>query len=449
MSLPTRLAAVALLLLAAAPALAQDPPSPPPKGDPPPPAADGATGGKPAAPAPPPEAEPKKDDAADREAADRALLEELVKKAVPIVEKLRGHAFQSPVPVQPVTREQFLERYLKDFTRILGGEERAAPASRLLTRLGILSPGDDLRALIGSFLQGNIAANYDPATKKVSFLPGVNRDLPLMVHELTHALDDQLFDMSAQISTWKGNFDRALAYGALCEGDAESLEFRLRTGGAVAKQPLDDLRRMADAVAANILKGRFGSTPPVIVLAFQSQYTEGLIYAEALRRSEKKNEAVDSAFRTPPASTEHVLHPEKALAAADPPVALVLPAPPETAKLAMATTMGELGTRLVLIARGLPAKEAAEAAAGWGGDTAALVEFPAGEALLWTTVWDTEADATAFYEAMQRCFPLKIGEAAAKPPRMLVQRGTTVEFVEAPLDALPDAVEMIKKAERK
>jgi len=430
MAIARRLALAAALLLAAPAAPAQDPP--------------------PAPPPAPPEAPPApKDDAAEKEAADRALLEGLVKQASPIVEKVRGLKFREPVPVQPVTREQFLDRYVKDFTRILGGEERVAPASRLLARLGILSEGDDVRALIGSYLQGNIAANYDPATKKVSFLPGVPRNLPPMVHELTHAVDDQAFDMSAQVAGWKGDFDRALAYGALCEGDAESVEYRLSTGGAIANQPLEGLRKMAEGMAAGVLQRRFGATPPALVLAFKSQYTEGLVFAEALRRSPKKNEAVDAAFLAPPASTEQILHPEKFLAGEDPPVRLVLPPAAEGSKVLMATTLGELGVRIILLSKGRAVPAATEAAAGWGGDTAALVAFPGGEALLWTSAWDTEADATAFCDAMKECFPVKTGEEAAKATRVLVQRGTTVEFVEAPLDALADAIEMIKKAERK
>jgi hypothetical protein len=424
-----RVALLALLLLATPAALAQDPPPAPPPGTDPKPKGDPSAG--------------------DPAQEDTALLEKLVKDAMPVVERLRGLKFKTPVPVQPVTREQFVERYMKDFTRVLGGEERVAPAGRLLARVGILGEGDDLRALLGNFLQGNIAANYDPQTKKVSFLPGIPRTLPLMVHELTHAVDDQAFDMMAQAPAWSGNFDRALAYGALAEGDAESVETRFSTGGMVANQPLDQLRKFAEAMAAGILRQKFGRTPPALVLAFKSQYTEGIVFAEALRRSPKGNEAVDAAFRSPPASTEQVLHPEKFLAGGDPPVDLVLPAPPEGAKTLISTTLGELGTRIVLATGGIPAKEAAEAAAGWGGDTAALVAFPGGEALLWTTAWDTEQDAKAFYEAMNVRFPARTGEAAGRMNRVLVQRGTTVELVEGPEDCLVPAVEMIRKAERK
>jgi hypothetical protein len=402
-----------------------------------------------AAPAPAPvraeEAPPPK---APTAAEDQAVLERLVEQARPMVEKLRGLEFKRPVPVAPVTREKFVGRYLKDFTRVLGGEERAATASRLLVRLGILAEGTDLGEVLGRFLEGAVAANYDPETGNVSFLPGVPRSLQTMVHELVHALDDQHFDMKAQVASWGGSIDRALAYGALAEGDAQSVEVRFLTGGASAKQPLEQLRAMADGFATAILRQKFGATPPAVVLAFKSQYLEGGIFAEALRRTEKGERAVDDAFRRPPASTEQILHPEKFLAG-EAPIALVLPAPPEGAKLLFSTTLGELGSRIVLLAHGVEAKAAAEAAAGWGGDTVALVSFPAGEAVLWTSAWDTEADATAFLECMKAAFPLRTGDPAGRPSRGLVQRGTTVEFVEAPLDCLADAVDLLKRAERK
>jgi hypothetical protein len=381
--------------------------------------------------------------------SDAAELEALVKKAMPLVEKLRGGKFVSTPPVRAVTKEQFLEKFVADFTTILGGEERVAPTSRLLARLGILEPGSDMRALIGEYMQGAIAANYDPTTKKVSFLPGVARTLPLMVHELTHALDDQLFDMSAQIKSWDGNFDRALAYGALAEGDAESVEYRFASGGAIAAMALDKLREEADRQAAAVIAGRFGKTPPAVVLAFKSQYIEGLVFAEALRRTEKRNAAVDAAFRAPPASTEQVLHPEKYIAGEDPPVGLVLPAPPEGAKTLVSTTLGELGTRIVLLARGLPVQEAVPAAAGWGGDTVALVSFGKEEALIWISAWDTEEDAKAFHASLQAAFPLKTGEESQTVTRAIVVRGPVVEFVEAPLDSLPAAVAMARGVTRK
>ena len=234
----------------------------------------------------------------------RKSLEDLVAKASPAVAKARGLEWKQAVPVAPVALKDFLDRYMRDFTRYLGGEERVAPASRMLVRLRVLPEGGDLRKLLGSFLEGNIAANYDPEKKNVSFLPGEAPTLPVMVHELVHAIDDQHFDMGAAIRSFADNLDFALAYGMLAEGDAQSVQYRFMTQGALAQQDLKLLRDFADNTAAAILKRQFGDHPPALVLAFQSQYTEGMVFAETLRRSEKGEEAMNEAFRKPPASTE-------------------------------------------------------------------------------------------------------------------------------------------------
>ena len=387
---------------------------------------------------PPPPAKP------EEKSADQVLIEKLVVEAAPLVEKARGLSFKAKVGAEPVTMEKFLDRYMLDFDRMIGGEAKGAAAGRLLARLGIMEKGTDIRAILAKFLEGNIAANYDPATKGISFLPGASRTIPLMVHELTHALDDQHFDMTAQMKGWDGHIDRMLAYGALAEGDAESVEYRFMTGGAIAEQPLEGLRAMADAMAAAIMQGKFGKTPPGIALAFKSQYLEGLLFAETLRRTEKGEEAVNAAFRAPPASTEQILHPEKFLAG-EGPVVLAMAAPPEGAKFAMETTLGELATRIVLLSCGVPKEEAAAAAAGWGGDVVSLLARGEGEALIWVTRWDTEADAVQFGAAARKAFPEVTGEGA--PARTFVVRGPRVEYVEAPLDAHPPARKAAQEAE--
>lgn len=421
----TRASALALLvsLLAAAPAVrAEEPPAPPPPAKP---------------PAPP----------AVSEEADRKTLEELVAKAVPIVEKARGLTFKSKVPVAPVTADAFVERFMRDFTKYLGGEAKVEPASRLLSKLRFLPEGGNLRALLAEFLKGNVAANYDPETKGVSFLPGVQRTLPLMVHELTHALDDQHFDMKTAVDAFSGNLDRALAYGMLAEGDAQSVETRFMTGGGSAKQDLKELRAVAESFGDMILRRRFGDTPPALALAFKSQYTEGVIFAETLRRTEKGEEAIHAAFRKPPASTEQGLHPEKYLAG-EAPAAITFGALPEGGKVLFETTLGELGTRIALLAAGVAKQDAYSVAAGWGGDRVALVSLPGGEAVVWTTVWDTEADAIAFYECMKIAFPTNTGKESSVSTRGHVHDRDRVDFIEAPLDALPDAIAWAKSATR-
>jgi len=268
-----------------------------------------------------------------------------------------------------------------------------------------------------------------------------------MVHELTHAIDDQHFDMKSAVAAFSGSLDRAMAYGMLAEGNAQSVESRFVTGGGSAKQDLQVLRNFAEAMGDAILRRRFGDTPPAIALAFKSQYTEGVVFAETLRRGEKGEEAIHAAFRKPPASTEQALHPEKYLAG-EAPAAIGFGAPPEGGKVLFETTLGELGTRIALLAAGVAKPQATEAAAGWGGDRVALLSLPGGEAVVWTTTWDTDADAIAFYECMKTAFPVNTGTESSVATRGLIHDRDRVEFVEAPLDALADAVAWAKTARK-
>jgi len=63
------------------------------------------------------------------------------------------------------------------------------------------------------------------------------------------------------------------------------------------------------------------------------------------------------------------------------------------------TSMGEIGVRGVLLA-GVPARDAARAAAGWGGDRAYLFEREGDASLfVWKSAWDKHTDAEEFYRA--------------------------------------------------
>ncbi len=417
MSDPRRRALVAALLFAAlalpaAPARAEDPAPP--------------TRAKPAAP------------------TDEEVLRGLEEKAVPVVERVRGLKFKSIPPASPITREQFLDRNLKDLEKVLGGTEKMAPASRMFARLGVIPAGSDLRKLLAEYLPTAVSANYDPHGKRISFLPGIPRSIQTMIHEMTHALGDQHFDFEKTALGGPLEFDRILAYGALCEGDAESVEYR--AGGFLNDTiPFENLRAQGEAMADAILRAK-GRTPPALVLAFRSQYLDGVIFVEHLRRSPRRNDAVDEAFRSPPPCTEQVLHPEK-YAAGEAPFRLLLPKPPGEARVLVDTSLGELGTSLVFIARGSDPAAARAVAAGWGGDRVALVGYPGGvEALLWVSWWDDATEAEAFEKALQGAFPQETGEAA--PARTVMRRGQAVIYAEASKGVLEECVALAQGCSR-
>jgi hypothetical protein len=113
-------------------------------------------------------------------------------------------------------------------------------------------------------------------------------------------------------------------------------------------------------------------------------------------------------FEDPPASTEQVIHPER-YEASDDPIDVTLPEGLVAAmgagwSLGLEDTFGEYQMSIWLEVGGIEPSAAASAVAGWGGDRMAYLTGPirapeAADALVWSTEWDTAADAMAFQQA--------------------------------------------------
>src|SRR3990172_7807253 len=120
------------------------------------------------------------------------------------------------------------------------------------------------------------------------------------------------------------------------------------------------------------------------------------------RRLGGRGWGVDAAYSRPPDSTEQILPPEK-YAVGEGPVAIA--SPDELGRLGagwtetLADTLGELTISVWLEPAG-GTEDAAAAAAGWGGDRVTMYEGPDGAWLIvWSTAWDTPADAAEFAAA--------------------------------------------------
>ncbi len=129
----------------------------------------------------------------------------------------------------------------------------------------------------------------------------------VMGHELTHALQDQHFDIGATQKKYKGNTDRELAFKAIVEGDATLSGFSVVTG-RVDDRTIDYFdRNLQDIVP--IFMGQEEGKPRAITYPVLFQYTEGARFvAEAYHR--KKWDGVNALFNGPPLSTQQIMHPE-------------------------------------------------------------------------------------------------------------------------------------------
>ncbi|MBK9030847.1 MAG: hypothetical protein IPL61_05820 [Myxococcales bacterium] len=284
--------------------------------------------------------------------------------------------------------------------------ERAADAA-VAKRWGLVPMATDLDALIVDLLTEQIAGFYDPAEAKlyVSAKPGSDdtwADM-LMAHEITHALQDQHFDLTRWMKAVKDDNDGSLARQALVEGDGVALmiEYSLAGQGLTSPWDHDDVVRLLTSNMDGEGGGQLIDAAPVAVReAMLFPYRAGIGFVAALRKGQPWA-AVDAAFARPPRTTEQVLHPALYLADAR---ADEIVAPPDPLRIDT-SVWGEEGWREFLVAHGLDPAIAASAAAGWGGDRV-IVRGPKGAvAAPWTalgvavTTWDTDVDALEFWDA--------------------------------------------------
>ena len=366
---------------------------------------------------------------------------------------LRALPFKHSVPSSTQSRADFRAWVHGELGRELPPEKNQA-LSHAYADLGLAPQGFDLMTTLEEALTTQVAAYYDPSSKAFRVV-GEARDKDvdeiIVAHELTHALDDQHFDLET-FDGGEGNRlglseDERTARQFVTEGEATFMMFAWRTasGEGAAKQlgPLGVAGvRMALALlgAADPLellaatrRGRSAAElspeerreldqmtklPPLISMPLIEPYFKGAaLVSEVWGRGGW--DAVNDLYRHPPVSTEQILHPrEKLFGRRDPPVLVRLPAARSALGEPPAATdvLGELGVRAYFKTWNLPSAEAA--AAGWGGDRLWVWKREGEFLVLWATRWDSEGDAerflAAYLDTLQPRFP-EIGIERAGP----------------------------------
>jgi hypothetical protein len=272
-------------------------------------------------------------------------------------------------------------------------------ATEVLLRVFGLAPDDfAYRPFLIKLLTEQVAGYYDPKAQQFYLADWIELEgqKPVMAHELTHALQDQHFNLK-RFDNWpKGDSDAELAAHALIEGDA-TLAMTLY----LTKHPTIALAFIRTSQETSSVQ--FKQAPRALQLSLLFPYNEGSQWATQVYRRGGW-EMVSSAFTRLPQSTEQILHPEKYFSY-EAPVKLSLP----NLKPALgprwrridSDVNGEWGYYLVLDEYLGNSSESRTAAAGWSGDRFAIYEGPrpTDVFLAQITAWDTPADAKEFYEA--------------------------------------------------
>ena len=290
---------------------------------------------------------------------------------------------------------------------------------RLLAKLGLIPESLDYRGTLVRLLTEQVAGYYDPETRTLyvaDWVP-VEDQLPVMAHELAHALQDQHFDLDRLLEGVEGNEDATQAHVAVVEGEGLGLmlEYVLKPLGQSFLDIPDIVQMQKDQMEeARQTYDVFREVPTFFQEALLFPYVQGARFLQYHVRRHGWT-GVDRIYADLPRSTEQILHPEKYESPRDDPTHVEPPPlPPGLGgrwERIYGNVLGEFMLRLVLD-EFLEEDPARDAASGWDGDAVQLYQAPDGELALWIrSVWDTEEDAVEFFDAYRKVIRLKYSQA--------------------------------------
>jgi hypothetical protein len=333
-----------------------------------------------------------------------SALERVLPDLESFVERERGMRFRRPVRVELQSDADFTAT-LRRLPTDASGPPTAVLAG-LFRALGLVEGRFDPAALDAG-TESQVLGFYDSRRRRLYVrgdqpTPAVRR---VVVHELTHALDDQYFGLERPDLDRRDD-EAVTAFAALVEGDALRVESRYFD----TLSPDEQRQAALDAGTAK----PSADVPRIFGVLLAFPYVAGRTFVDALLAA-GGTARLDAAFGAPPTTTEAVLHPDRYLAGERPqPVADPTADGPVLAR----GVLGELLFRLVLqetLDRGV----AAAAAEGWGGDRYAAWSDGPLTCVRDRVVMDTPGDGDQLVGALR-------GWAAGHPGTVLDEGATVI-----------------------
>jgi len=341
-----------------------------------------------------------------------------------VVEQLREAKFKHEVATVTLERRD-LPKHLRQQV------EKTTPYSlddyaAILKALYLVDPGT--RDLIPSFfklLQQQVLAYYDPLTSTYYAIKGLPPGMDISpqtsimrdsvaVHELTHALQDQRFDIGRRDLELRDDWDASLAFHAVIEGEATlvMLSYVARmTGHSLGELISNDLALDSALAAAD--KTVPQDTPRYLVDSLEFPYIAGLKFVSAVYRRGGWA-GIDALYKDMPRSTREVMFPDDYFAGKRYPTSLVRSVVHLENGILSIEHAGEFHWAFLA---------GRENAAGWVDDRVTIAQ---NEYCLPTvtaeTRWESEAAAARFADAYRKFIETR------EPDAIVQRRGTSVRI---------------------
>ena len=238
------------------------------------------------------------------------------------------------LPVKQEVKRKLVDRdevvsYLEKNMKEDKDAQRLQRSELVLKKFGLLPRDFDLKTFLVSLLREQVAGYYDPKTKTVNLLDwlDVEQQRPVLAHELTHALQDQSFDLGKWMKAGDVDLDDIKdlkaedvekdeisdARQAVVEGQAMAvlLDYMLEPlGKSITSSP-----EMLGVLEDSMLSGtpdapEFKNAPIFIKESLTFPYRYGLDFTVALLRSGGKERAFAQALANPPQTTRQIMEPQ-------------------------------------------------------------------------------------------------------------------------------------------
>ena len=217
-----------------------------------------------------------------------------------------------------------IEQYTKDRLARADLSQRFARSELTMKKFGLLPREFNLREFLVKSNGQSIAGLYDEESKTISLLNTVSLEKqgPILAHELTHALQDQNYDLqhwgkagSKPVSKTQGsddgdgNDESTTARHAIVEGQAMVvyIDYLLAPYGRNLKDTPGVVASMEDsAVSATIDSELMHKAPMVLREAGAFPYRTGLFFEADILAQRGKQAAFQGVFAQPPRNTHEV-----------------------------------------------------------------------------------------------------------------------------------------------
>jgi hypothetical protein len=249
-----------------------------------------------------------------------------VDKILEFASKDSGLPIKQEVKRQLTSRDQVVA-YLEKSMAEDKDAQRLRRSELVLKKFGLLPRDFDLQSFLVTLLREQVAGYYDAKTKTVNLLDWLDAEQqrPVLAHELTHALQDQSFDLEKWLKDSDINDEKeptaadieadevGEARQAVVEGQAmvTLIDYMLEpTGQSLLGSP-----QIAQAMKEGMLVGtadspQFKDAPIFLKESLTFPYRYGVDFEAELLRSGGKQKAFADALTNPPRNTRQIMEPK-------------------------------------------------------------------------------------------------------------------------------------------